>query len=168
MANEKIINKSTAHTIPHTHRTTSPYEMKLSVWTGVLTSVALIVFFLIMKLVGLEQILWVRYFNFVFFVIGLVSAFNIYSTRTHKLRINYLKGIKMGLRITLIAIIPFVIFMFVYLSIDNNFMIYVRENSDFGRYLSPISAAAVIAIEGFVGGAITTYMAMQYFKDNAT
>jgi hypothetical protein len=162
-----VINKSTDQA-----RTRSlSYEMIVCIWCGLLVSAALIGFFLVMKFAGLHRYLFLRYFNWVIYALGIIIAFSVYSrnnTKHVKHRLQYLKGIKMGLRIALIAIIPFAIFMFVYLRIDESFMIYIRENSEFGRYLSPMSAAAVVAIEGFVGGAITTYMAMQYFKDNAT
>jgi hypothetical protein len=167
MDTHKVINKSASE--PRAHSMT--YELRISIWCGLLVSAALIGFFLVMKFAGLHRYLALRYFNWIIYALGIIIAFSVYSrnnTKHVKHRLQYLKGIKMGLRIALIAIIPFAIFMFVYLRIDESFMIYIRENSEFGRYLSPISAAAVVAIEGFVGGAITTYMAMQYFKDNAT
>jgi hypothetical protein len=167
MATEKIIEKSRTRDVTRT-RATTPYEMSVSIWCGLLVSVTLMGFFLVMKFAGLHRYLALRYFNWVIYALGIVIAFSVYRKKEAKTGIQYLKGIKMGLRTALIAIIPFAIFMFVYLKIDEGFMLYIRENSEFGRYLSPISAAAVVAIEGFVGGAITTYMAMQYFKDNAT
>ena len=72
----------------------------------------------------------------------------------------------MGLRISLIAVLPFAIFMAVYLKIDEGFMNYVKEYAEFGRYLSPGMVSGVIAIEGITSGAITTFIAMQYFKRN--
>jgi hypothetical protein len=167
MATEKIIDKSRTSDMTRT-RATTPFEMSVSIWCGLLVSAALIGFFLVMKFAGLHRYLALRYFNWFIYALGIVIAFSVYRNRESKHGIQYLKGIKMGLRTALIAIVPFAIFMFIYLRIDESFMLFIRENSEFGKYLSPMSAAAVVAIEGFVGGAITTYMAMQYFKDNAT
>ncbi len=160
METEKIIHKNLSSK-------GISYELTLCLWAGLLISLSLIGFFLIMKELNLYQVLAFRYFNFVILLVGIAIAFNIYHNKLAKNGIEYLAGLKMGLQITVIAVIPFVIFMAIYLMIDEKFMMFIRQNGEFGNYLSPISAAGVVAIEGFVGGAITTYMAMQYFKDNS-
>jgi len=142
------------------------YEPVVCKWAGFLVFSALVAYFLIMKAFGLYQILELRYFNAIFLITGIVIAFYNFRKKVSPEGIQYLKGIKMGMKITLIAVLPFVIFMGIYLAIDKDFMAYIIENGDFGQWLSPVRAAGVIAIEGLISGAIITFMAMQYFKSN--
>ncbi|HWY10801.1 MAG TPA: hypothetical protein VN026_05730 [Bacteroidia bacterium] len=144
----------------------SSFESLLCNLTGVIVSCLLIGFFLIMKVFGWYQILELRYFNFLILFAGIHSAFLSYRNKVSPEGINYLKGLKMGLRITLTAVIPFAIFMGIYLKIDTNFMNYIIQHGDFGRYLTPGRAAGVVGFEGFVSGAIMTYIIMPYFKNN--
>jgi hypothetical protein len=141
------------------------YENALCNWAGFLTSLSLVVYFLLMKAVGLNQVLEFRYVNVVFLITGILGTYYNYRRKVDTEGIEYLTGLKMGLRITLTAIIPFALFMAIYLRIDTDFMHYIREYAPFGRYLTPINAAGVVGVEGFISGGITSFMAMQYFKD---
>lgn len=142
------------------------YESSLCNWAGLVVSMSLIVFFLFMKACGLYEILAFRYFNFIFLLFGIVVTFHDYRKALKDEGVDYLTGIKMGLRITLTAVIPFAIFVWSYLTLDSNFMGYIKQFSEFGSYLTPVTAAGAIAIEGVVSGGITTFIAMQYFKRN--
>jgi hypothetical protein len=143
------------------------YESALCNWSGLLVSVSLIAFFLFMKAFGLYEVLSFRYFNFVFLLTGILTTFYNYKKKVARDGIDYFTGIKMGIRITLIAVVPFVFFMAIYLYVDKEFMNYIRGNAEFGRYLSPFIASGAVGIEGFVSGGITTFAAMQYFKSNS-
>lgn len=142
------------------------YESTLSTWAGLFVLMSLVVFFIVMKVVGLYEVLELRYFNFILLLSGILTAFYNYRQKLSVHGIDYLTGLRMGLHISLIAVLPFAIFMGVYLKIDEGFMNYVKEYAEFGRYLSPGIVSGVIAIEGIASGAITTFIAMQYFKRN--
>lgn len=159
MKTQKIIHKNI-------DSKTSSYESTLSNWAGLSVLMSLIVFFIVMKLVGLFEVLELRYFNFIFLLSGILIAFYNYRKKNSVQGIDYLSGLRMGLRISLIAVLPFAIFMGIYLKVDEGFMNYVKENAEFGRYLSPGIVSGVIAIEGIASGVITTFIAMQYFKRN--
>ena len=141
------------------------FESLLCNLTGVIVSLLLVSFFLIMRTFGWYQVLELRYFNVLILFAGIHSALLSYRNRISPEGIDYLKGLKMGLRISLTAIIPFAIFMAIYLKIDTNFMNYIIQNGEFGKYLTPGRAAGVIGFEGFVSGAIMTYIIMPYFKN---
>lgn len=139
-------------------------EFLLSTVVGALVSVSLIGFFLIMKAVGLAEVPSLRYFNFVFMAAGILSAFTYYKRKYSPGGLDYLFGLRLGIRITLTAIIPFAVFMFIYLKMDRGFMEFIINNADYGRYLNPLNAAAMIGFEGFVSGALVSYITMPYFK----
>lgn len=140
------------------------FEFALSTVTGALISVAMIVFFLIMKAVGLAEVPAFRHFNFVFMAIGIVSAYSIYKNKRAREGLDYLMGLRLGLRITLTAIIPFAVFMGIYLRMDPSFMEFIVNNAAWGEYLTPLNSAAAVGVEGFVSGALVSYITMPYFK----
>ena len=140
------------------------YRKALSDKTGIVLAIALIGFFLLMVKLGWAEILWLRYFNFMFLLFGLIYAFKKYNEKVKSSGMHYFDGLRLGLRTTLIAIIPFTVFMAGYLKFDTAFMDYVRQSAEFGKYLSPMSASIGIALEGVVSGFLTSYCLMMYFK----
>ena len=158
MKTYKLTQKRSAHEI-------YSFESLLCNLTGVIVSLLLVSFFLIRRTFGWYQVLELRYFNILILFAGIHSALLSYRNRISPEGIDYLKGLKMGLRISLTAIIPFAIFMGIYLKIDTNFMNYIIQNGEFGKYLTPGRAAGVVGFEGFVSGAIMTYIIMPYFKN---
>lgn len=143
-------------------------EFLLSTVTGALISVAMIAFFLIMKAAGLAEVPTFRHFNGVFLLVGIVSAYAYYKNKYTKDGLDYLMGIRLGLRITLTAIIPFAIFMWLYLRMDSSFMQFIIHAASWGEYLTPITSAAVVGIEGFISGGLVSYIVMPYFKKEST
>jgi hypothetical protein len=95
---------------------------------------------------------------------GIISAFSYYKNKYSPGGLDYLFGLRLGLRITLTAIVPFSIFMGLYLKMDPGFMEFIINNAAFGEYLTPLSSAAAIGFEGFVAGALVSYITMPYFK----
>lgn len=157
--------KTQEHTISKTNESRlSSTEFVLSTVVGALISVSLIGFFLIMKAVGLAEVPSFRYFNFVFMAAGIISAFSYYKKKYSPGGLDYLFGLRLGIRITLTAIIPFAAFMFIYLKMDPGFMQFIISNAAFGEWLTPINAAAAVGFEGFVSGALVSYITMPYFK----
>lgn len=160
MKTEKIIHKDLESKI-------TTYEHSLCNRTGILIALSLIGFFVAMVFVGLSEVLWLRYVNFAILLTGLVAAFKIYSKKVASEGIHYFDGLRIGARITLTAMIPFALFIGIYLRIDTGFMDYVRQSAEFGDYLSPASAAAGVAFEGIVSGFLTSFCLMQYFKSRS-
>ena len=160
MKTEKIIHKDLESKI-------TTWEHSLCNRTGILIALSLIVFFVAMIVVGLSEVLWLRYVNFAILLAGIIGAFKIYKKKVATGGIPYFDGLRMGARITLTAMIPFAIFIGIYLKIDTSFMNYVRQSAEFGSYLTPGSAAAGVAFEGIVSGFLTSFCLMQYFKSNS-
>lgn len=158
MKTYKLTHKKSVHEI-------FSFESLICNLTGVIVSLLLVGFFLITRALGWYQILELRYLNVLILFAGIHSALLSYRNRISPGGIDYLKGLKLGLRITLTAIIPFTIFLAIYLKIDTNFMNYIMQNGEFGKYLTPGRAAVVVGFEGFVSGAIMTYIIMPYFKN---
>ncbi|MCZ6899890.1 MAG: DUF4199 domain-containing protein, partial [Bacteroidetes bacterium] len=126
---------------------------------GLLTSVGLITFFLVAKLLGIVYFLELRILNLLFVMIGIFLAIRYYKKNNSNM-LTYFQGLGIGMLTTLLAVAVFAIFLVLYLTIiDPALMMYIKENSVFGRYLNPF------IIEGFGSGVISTFMIMQYLKN---
>src|ERR1700758_44568 len=93
--------------------------------TGLITSVTLIGYFLIMVFLHLYEIISLSYFNVVILLAGILIAFSKYNQKKSGNGIYYLKGLKMGFHITILAVIPFAVFMGIYLTVDTDFMDFI-------------------------------------------
>jgi hypothetical protein len=142
------------------------YTISLCNRLGSTIFVLLVVFFLIMKSLGLHEITSLHYFNGLFLLFGLFLALSKISKKNESKKIEYFVGIKIGMRMTLIAIIPFAIFIALYLKIDTAFMTFLNHNAIFGDFLSPLVAALAIAVEGIVSGFVLTFILLPYFKES--
>jgi len=134
--------------------------------------VALLVFsgfmgyFLIMRSVGLHEVFMLRYLNALFLFTGILLAMYTYK-KNMKGVFNYKKGLKMGMFITLTSVIPFALFIFLYLNIDDGFLSLVEKKTEFRDFISPATVAGFICLEGLCSGSIITFIVMQYFKKNS-
>ncbi|MGB0166886.1 MAG: hypothetical protein ACPF8V_08545 [Luteibaculum sp.] len=130
--------------------------------TGLLVSASFIGFFLVMRALGLEDMLWLRSFNGLFLLAGLFILINHFRERDGKL--EYLMGMRIGLRATAIAMIPFALFMFMVLTLNPEFMQYIQSNAWCGQYMNAASASGMVLIEGFASGFMMTYVLMMIYK----
>lgn len=148
----------------HLRRSESHFST-ISISVGLVTSLALIIYFVLIRTFALENIFYLRLVNAVILLAGLIIGERLCSSRiAHK--IDYLKGIRIGTQITLAATIPYSIFIWTYLKMDIELLAFVQNSTSFGRFLNPLPACAagIVAIEGFVSGLVLTYVIMPYFK----
>jgi hypothetical protein len=136
---------------------------KLSILTGIVTGAALILYFLLMKVVGLNRVLELRYLNL------LIIFFGVWYTISRSAKkygnLYYLHGIGLGLQTNLIAVALFSAFIGFYLqAIDPEFMNFLRTNEHLGNLVNPWILAHVTFGESFAAGAIMTFILMQYYK----
>ena len=140
------------------------YPFGLCMRISLVLSITLIAYFSVMRYFNLHEILSFRYFNFVFLFIGILIAFYQYRKKYSNTGIDYFLGLKMGFHISLMAVIPFAIFMEIYLEIDKNFMSLIKSDADYGSFLTPIVTAGSLLFEGLGSGLIITFITIQYFK----
>ena len=132
---------------------------------GLSTAIALMAYFILIKTFALENIMYLRLANIIILLAGILTAERLCSSRiAHK--VEYLRGIRIGTQVTLLATIPYVIFLYFNIKLDPAFSSYIQTSTSFGQFLTPLPAcvAGIVTIEGVVSGFILTYMVMQYFK----
>lgn len=137
---------------------------KISIKSGIAVLGGLLVYFFAMAAAGLLEVVELRVFNFVFLLGGILYSINKIKNKRGS-EFNYFEGLAAGFITTLYAIIPFAIFVFVYLwKINPSFMQYIQDSIPLGKHLNPALAANTVLIEGIISGAIMSFIAMQYFK----
>ncbi|MFL5753374.1 MAG: DUF4199 domain-containing protein [Bacteroidia bacterium] len=136
---------------------------KLSILSGLVTGLVLIAYFLLMKLLGLNRVLELRFLNLVFLFIGVWFTLSRANKKYGDL--YYLHGLGLGLQTSFIAVSLFSAFIGFYLqAVDPGFMEYLRVQANLGKYINPWILAHVIFGESFSAGAIMTFILMQYYK----
>lgn len=140
---------------------------RLAIRYGLLTTLGLIAYFLIMKLIGLVHIVELRVFNVMILSYGVWMALKVYIKQTGD-EVVYLRTLALGVFTSLAAVLPFAIFIFLYMSWDTEFMQMVIENEWFGRYMNPYIVSFLIFFEGTISGFFIAFTLMQYMKKSFT
>jgi hypothetical protein len=139
---------------------------KVSVKYGLITTILLIAYFLILKVLGWHSNPWFRMLN------GIIVAYGIYiAIKNYKLisgtTFTYINGFKTGLLTGFLATFIFAIFMAIYLfHLDVEFMNnllkdWFQDNNRGGGIL-----IFIILIEGMSSTTVLTLLFMQIFKNS--
>jgi ABC-type enterobactin transport system permease subunit len=121
----------------------------------------LIVFFLLMKVVGLAHHYELRFLNVFIQVGGIFFALKKFK-QTHEEHMNYFRALITGVATGAVASAIFAVFLFVYMSVDSAFMQGIIENEPMGRYLNPYITAFMVALEGLFSGLLFTFIIINY------
>ncbi|MDX5429030.1 MAG: hypothetical protein LPK46_11215 [Bacteroidota bacterium] len=136
---------------------------KLSLRFALFIYLGIVVFFLIMKVLGLESFTELRVFNFVIVLYGLYflvrKNMDIHGT-------DYFENLFLAFRTSALSILFTIISLILYLSwIDPAFMRVLEDSLLWGRDLSVIQVAMAIGVEGLASSFILAFMVMQYMKN---
>lgn len=140
--------------------------MKRTIPYALFTGGALIAYFLLMKLFGLETNFYLRIFNLVIMIAGLFLLYRNTFIRGNNERVGYLQGLLMGVQLTVIAVVIFVAFLGIYIRfLDPQFMDILESTGLWATSGISVTAAMLgIFIEGLSSGFIISFALMQYFK----
>ncbi len=121
-------------------------------------------FFLVMKVFGLEKNMALRMFNFVIVIWGINSAIKMNILKNHET--NYLTNIFVGIATSLIAVFASSISLLIYANFISPDFIHVLESSMlWGDNLSISLLTIVIFFEGTASSVISSFIVMQYWKN---
>ncbi len=121
----------------------------------------LIVFFLLMKLLGLVHHYELRFLNVFIQVGGIYFALKKFR-ETHGQHLNYFRALITGVATGAVSSAIFAIFLFAYLTIDPSLMQGIIDNEPMGRYLNPYITAFMVALEGVFSGLLFTFIIINY------
>ena len=140
----------------------------LALKAGLITSLCLVAYFMLMIYLNLIQILELRALNFLILGTSLFLSFRYYQAKTKK-KMAYLQGLLFGLSVTAFSVTPFAVFTGVYFGwIDPLLLIKLKDNAPvLGAYISPVKIACATAFEGMASGMVISFGLMQYFKNDS-
>ena len=120
-----------------------------------------------MKYTNLIGVIELRSLNFAILLIGLILTFR-YCRLKSQMHIGYIKGISLGIFTSVVSIVLFALFIYIYFSkVDPLLLQQLRNNAPMmGQYLTPFSAAFTIIVEGGISGLILPFAIMQYYKND--
>lgn len=140
---------------------------KIGLKYGLLTAAGLILYFFLMKLLGLIHITELRFLNGVIMAIGVVLAIRAYKIVSAG-EIGYFKGLGTGVITAVVGTVLFACFMVTYVSIAGDEMIEMLTSERyFGNRVEStpgIVIFSVLMLEGLISGFLISFIAMQYFK----
>jgi hypothetical protein len=134
---------------------------------GIFITIALIAYFLVLRLFGLHENPWLRLFNGIAMAFGIFYAIKYYKLKTGE-TFTYVNGFKTGLITGFIGTILFTAFMAIYMfHLDPDF-----TQKLLGEWFNNYDAGAgilvfIILIEGLSSSVILTLTFMQIFKKSS-
>lgn len=138
---------------------------RLALRYGVLMTLALVGFFLLMKAFGLEHNLELRALNIVILFSFVLMAIKHYKKKYRGQNLVYFKGFGLGVLTSAVGVVLFAVLVTLYVTvISPEFMEVIREREPFGDFLNPALIAFTITIEGITSGFLASYALMQYYR----
>jgi len=128
---------------------------------GIRIAVALAVYFLFMKMIGLSHHVELRLINLVILTVGVHAALRKFK-QTHSDNLNYFRGLITGVATAGIGSVLFAVFLFLYMKADASLMRSVIDNEPMGRYLNAYMASFIVALEGFFSGLLVTFVLLNW------
>jgi hypothetical protein len=128
------------------------------------TFLALLAYFLLMKLFNLATIVELRFFNFFIMFLG-IRYFILQLKKENENQLDYLPSLAYGFLVSAFSSLFFAVFIFIYLAyIDKGLMLHLQTHQPFGEYLTPGSSSLVLILEGCSSGAIISFAMVQYMS----
>ena len=137
---------------------------KTSTTNGIIVGLLLILYFLLIKSLGLLEVYWLRLLNGVILVAGIYRTIKKCKEIGNN-HVDYFTGFSSGIRTGLIATVMFVLFLSVYLyHINPNFSETLMSNIGWTIRNPERILLTTIFIEGISSTMIFSLTLMQYFK----
>jgi hypothetical protein len=140
---------------------------KIGLKYGIFTALSLIAYFLLMKLIGLERIIELRFLNGVIMAVGVTLAIRGYK-KFREGNIGYFSGLGVGIITAIIGTVVFAAFMVVYIkTFDHRLLEVLAGDQYFGDRLTitpGVVIFTVLMLEGVISGFMISFIAMQWFK----
>ena len=133
---------------------------------GLLTTISLIGYFLVMRLLGLAEITELRSLNALIMFSGVFLTIKKFRNGDFDTAFGYLSGIAAGFFTGIVIAISFSLFIGVYIYFDPVFLAAIVADNPQKDFLNPLTAAMVIFIEAIASGFLFSYAAMQWLKED--
>jgi hypothetical protein len=137
---------------------------KIILYNAFKTYVLIVIYFFVMKIFGLDEIVELRSLNFLFVIWGVnATVKKIILTNKNS---AYLTNFGQGIATSFLAVGMTVISLIVYIGFVDSKLLQLMENSlVWGNQLSLAEVVFAIAVEGAASSVICSLIVMQYWKN---
>lgn len=136
---------------------------------GLLTAAGLILYFFLMRMLGLLHITELRFLNGIIMAVGVVLAIRAYKADSAG-HIPYFKGLGTGVVTAVTGTVVFAAFMVTYAVIAGEEMIRILKSEQY--FAERVEATpgivifTVLMLEGLISGFLISFIAMQFYKND--
>ncbi|WP_420578437.1 hypothetical protein [Ekhidna sp.] len=135
---------------------------------GLITSLGLIAFFFLMKVLGLAQVTELRMLNAIIMFAGVYLAIRKFKKKKFTFEFNYFSGIAAGFFTAMVTAVSFALFVGGYVHLNPDFLAAIVADNPRKEFLNPLTSAMFIFIEAIGSGFIFSLISMQYLKNDVT
>ncbi|MBC5773261.1 DUF4199 domain-containing protein [Pontibacter sp. KCTC 32443] len=136
----------------------------VSIKYGILVGIAHIVYFLIMGVLGLHDVIELSFISGLFLVIGIIIAISKFKRLSHG-AIRYFEGLGIGATVGVVSSVILAIFLAIYISVfDATYLENLQASALFPESISLLSLMLLTVIYGTIPGFFIAFIAMQWFK----
>ena len=137
---------------------------KVSLKYGIFIGIAHILFFLVMRLLNLQNRVELSFLSGLFVVIGIAVAIANFK-KARGGTINYFQGLAIGATTGVVSSTILALFLVIYVTtLDTAYLASLQSSSLFPVSLSVLSLFVLTIIYGTIPGFIIAFVAMQWFK----
>ncbi|MBI3510679.1 MAG: hypothetical protein HY064_08445 [Bacteroidetes bacterium] len=129
---------------------------------GIITAMALIGYFLIMRVAGLARIPEFRLFNFIILFAGIFWSM---KRETGGSDFSFFERLGKGCLTVITAVAIFSVFIVIYLNFDTGLMEQLKHATGASQYLAPETAGIAVFAEGISSGFVMAYIFLSYIGD---
>jgi len=138
---------------------------KVSIKYGIFVGIAHILYFLMMDLLNLLNVIELSFLSGIFLVIGIVVAISRFKRAKNGL-INYFQGLAIGATVGVVSSTVLALFLVIYITFfDATYLLNLQSSYLFPQSLSLLSLLVITIIYGSWPGFWLAFIIMQWFKN---
>lgn len=139
-------------------------SQKIILKNALIIYAGIVIYFLITKILGLDEVSELRFLNFVFVLWGVNKAI---KTNMDINKENlYINNFSVGIATSILSVTFTILGLIIYVGfIEPSFMSVLENSSFWGKDLNLIMVIFALAIEGIASSVICSFVLMQYYKN---
>ena len=138
---------------------TDPNKIPLNY--GLKIAGGLVAYFVIMNIIGLGNHVELRLLNLFILAAGIFFGLKKFK-ETHEDHINYFRALITGVAIGAVGSLIFGIVLFIYMTVNGDFMTSMVQNEQMGLHLNPYMASFIVVLEGVFSGLLVTFVLINW------
>jgi amino acid transporter len=139
---------------------------KVGIRYGLISAGALILYFILMRIIGLVHFVELRFLNYLIIAVCMYKALHTLGSIKHPERLPYFKGMGVEYWVAIVSAVVFGIFLFIYSSIDHAFVKMMEPRLPYDGKLTPAMIAFEVFSEIIIVSIVLNLMVLMIFKRN--